>query len=329
MIEEFGDVLWYFTNTATRAGLHLRSLAQDVLGSAEEAKHAATGTIETFRSMQSHKSALSSRQATEAFEISLIRLAGRVGVLLYEFSQGNITQDAERLTGHLIDIFRLLLEAAHVAGIDLQEAAERNLAKIFDRWPGDGAPHTPLFDAGFEPDEQLPRHFEVSFQEKTIHGKTFVLQKCGGINIGDRLTDNMTEDDGYRFHDVFHLAYAAILGWSPVTRALFRCKRKSDPAIDEVEDGARALITEEGISAWVFTQAVRLDYFEELDSLSYGLLKLVRDLVKGFEVERCALWEWEKAILAEYRVFRLLRMHWRGIVVADLINRQISFRELP
>ena len=42
------------------------------------------------------------------------------------------------------------------------------------------------------------------------------------------------------FHDVFHLAYAAVLGWSPTTRALLKIKRKSRPEIDENEDGARA-----------------------------------------------------------------------------------------
>ena len=42
-----------------------------------------------------------------------------------------------------------------------------------------------------------------------------------------------------RFHDIFHLSYAAILGWSPTVRALLRCKRKSDPRVDEVEDGGK------------------------------------------------------------------------------------------
>ncbi len=78
------------------------------------------------------------------------------------------------------------------------------------------------------------------FKEKTIEGKSYVIQQCTGINIGDRLTDNRLEPDDYRFHDVFHLAYAAILGWSPVLRALFKVKRKSCPKIDENQDGARA-----------------------------------------------------------------------------------------
>lgn len=59
----------------------------------------------------------------------------------------------------------------------------------------------------------------------------------------------------YRFHDVFHLAYAAVLGWSPVLRALLKCKRKSHPWLDENQDGARAILIEEGISTFVFNHA--------------------------------------------------------------------------
>ena len=40
--------------------------------------------------------------------------------------------------------------------------------------------------------------------------------------------------DGYRFHDVFHLACAAVLCWSPVTRRNLGRKRRTDPLIGEV-----------------------------------------------------------------------------------------------
>ncbi|MFJ1762482.1 hypothetical protein ACIOD2_19335 [Amycolatopsis sp. NPDC088138] len=38
-------------------------------------------------------------------------------------------------------------------------------------------------------------------------------------------------------------------------RALMRRKRKSDQARDEAEDGGRAVVVEEGISALVFAHA--------------------------------------------------------------------------
>ena len=42
-----------------------------------------------------------------------------------------------------------------------------------------------------------------------------------GPLLGDPVTDNTHDDDGYRFHDVMHLANMAVLGWSPVMRSLF------------------------------------------------------------------------------------------------------------
>ena len=63
--------------------------------------------------------------------------------------------------------------------------------------------------------------------------------RCNGLNFGDRLTDNIVDPDGYRYHDIFHFAYAVHLGWSPVIRSLLRAKRKSVPATDENEDGGR------------------------------------------------------------------------------------------
>ncbi|MCI0722475.1 MAG: pyrophosphatase, partial [Acidobacteria bacterium] len=182
----------------------------------------------------------------------------------------------------------------------------------------------PLFDAGFDEDEQLPRDIKMVYREKRVGTKTYVIQKCNGIKIGDRLTDNMTHDDGYRFHDIFHLGFAAVLGWSPVTRALFKCKRKSNRAVDEVEDGARAIVIEEGVSTWVFNHASHHNFFEGLTALDYDLLKRIRILVKGFEVERCALWEWERAILGAYEVFRKVRSNRGGVVRADLRQREIN-----
>jgi hypothetical protein len=90
--------------------------------------------------------------------------------------------------------------------------------------------------------------FERVLDEGGPRERRYVLQRCNGVLIGDRLSDNVAHADDYRFHDVFHYAYAAVLGWSPVTRALFRLRRKSDPAIDEAQDGARAVLIEEGAS---------------------------------------------------------------------------------
>ncbi len=71
-----------------------------------------------------------------------------------------------------------------------------------------------------------------------------------------------------------------------------------------------------------------LEYFKSIGNLDYSLLKAIEPQVKGYEVERCPLWLWEKAILDGYRVFRCLREQRSGIVIADLEKRSIEFKPL-
>ena len=100
------------------------------------------------------------------------------------------------------------------------------------------------------------------------------------------------EADDYRFHEVFHLAFAGILGWSPVLRSLLSLPRRSRPDFDEVQDGARAKITEEGISNWVFSHGLRHEAFEHVDSPDFALLKTIGQMVKGYEAETLMPWMW-------------------------------------
>lgn len=281
----------------------------------------------TFAALQKPKQQLGGSSTGNRFEQQLISLAGKVGHLLEDFSAGRIATNGDVLSADLVEIFRVLIAAADDAAVSLDEAAKRNITKILDRWPisRDWAPQ---FDEEFDKDEQLPRQIAITFKEKDIGGKQYVLQQCRGINIGDRLTDNRIEQDDYRFHDVFHLAYAAILGWSPVLRALLKVKRKRKPEIDENQDGARAILIEEGISTWIFNYGARHGYFKNFQSIDYALLKAVREFVKGYEVEERPLWQWEYAILEGFRIFRELKTHRGGIVTANLNTHTITFEPL-
>src|SRR5262249_38997378 len=139
------------------------------------------------------------------------------------------------------------------------------------------------------------------------------------------------EPDDYRFHDVFHYAYAAVLTWSPVTRSLLRLKRKSKPKLDEVEDGARATLIEEGIATSIFGQAKHLQFFDGLKrgDLSFDMLKAIRQFVVGYEAERCPLWLWEDAILQGYDAFRFLRKNRRARLTIDMGQRKLLIGDLP
>jgi len=312
VIEEFGDVLWYLSNVAWRASLTFCDLARSVCFDSTNQDAA-----------QNRDQPLDSPE----FERAIIALGGKTGLLLNAFSAGDITNNQD-LSNNLAEIFHALVEAAFVADVDLQQAARNNLCKINSRWPTNRE-YTPLFDATFDDREQLPRRIEMHIVETQIGGKTCVIQLCNGVEIGSRLTDNKIVEDDYRFHDVFHLANAAILGWSPCLRALFKVKRKSRPEVDETQDGARAILIEEGLSTLVFHHALRLNYFASIKSLDYSLLKAVQDFVTGYEVDQCPLWQWEQAILQGFEVFRKLRTHRRGVVTADLVERSITFSALP
>jgi hypothetical protein len=240
--------------------------------------------------LQPQESLIREPASEEHVQRSLLRLAALAGRLV---DRANVpaSEDPDALRLDLVRIFDGLVSAASDAHINLERAALANMDKIRSRWPlvKDWGR---LFDEKLDADEKLPRRLEVTFREKTVRGTKYVFQSVHGINLGDRLTDNSADADDYRFHDVFHLAFAAFLGWSPVLRALLKVKRKSDPALDEQQDGARAIITEEGISNWIFAHGLRHEAFAHVDSLDFALLKTIRQMVKGYEVEARPLWMW-------------------------------------
>ena len=191
--------------------------------------------------------------------------------------------------------------------------------------------YPPHLDGSADDDEKLPRSLVIELFEREVRGQKYVFQRCNSLFIGDRLTDNAATADDYRFHDVLHFGYWAILGWSPVTRALLRLKRKSDAFIDEVQDGARAALIEEGITTWIFGRASELNYFEgkQAGELPFELLKTVKQFVAGYEVDQQPMWLWEEAILAGYEAFRFLRKHRRGRIQIDMARHQLSVSPMP
>lgn len=211
-------------------------------------------------------------------------------------------------------------------GIPFATVLEKNLEKIESRFFLPENARLPIFDGDFEDDERLPREFNIDILQRG-NGKTYL--KWNNVFIGDPLTDNVVEEDGYRFHDVFHMANAAILGWSPTFRALIRHKRKSSAQHDEVEDGGRAIVIEEGLTAWIFSHAKQANFFEGRDRVSFDLLKRIKHFVTGFEVEACPVSLWEQCILRGYEVFRQVKKAKSGRIIGNLRDRTIIFEPLP
>jgi hypothetical protein len=189
-----------------------------------------------------------------------------------------------------------------------------------------------IFDGMYAEAERLPRQFRVQIAEipgpDNANASPRVLSVWNGHPYGDVLTDNAYGDDGYRYHDAFHLAHATVLGWSPVVRALLGRKRRSTLQVDEVEDGGRAIAIEEGLSLFVFAAASQVAYFKTTNRVDDDVLQLCRRLTANLEVGVCSTQEWERAILDGYSTWRLLREYRHGEVHCNLDTRIISVRPL-
>ncbi len=326
--EELGDVLWYLNLVAARGGISFADIVTNLAHDGDDWQ-TASGEALTFEALQPPV-LTTLLSPTSAFEASLIEVAAQVGLLMSDHLNEDLQRDRRRLGPRLVAILEILIRAANEAGVTLEAAAVKNRAKTIDRWPTQKEyPH--FFDADVPPEERLPRFLKIQIFEREVGGKRYVFQTCNGLNIGDRLTDNAMKPDDYRFHDVFHYAYVAILGWSPVTRSLFRLKRKSLPLIDEAQDGARAALIEEGIATWIFGQALEMDFFKGIKNgeLPFNILKQVKQFVAGYEAEHCPDWLWEEAILQGYAAFNYLREHRRGTVILDAERRQLKIELLP
>lgn len=183
-----------------------------------------------------------------------------------------------------------------------------------------------FFDDSFAVAEQLPRKFTVSFEDMEVAGvKEVRMLLNGALQIGDVIDDNAYGNDYYRYHDIFHYTFATLLGWSPCSRALMKCKRKSNPQTDKVEDGARATITEEAISLMIFNEAKRKSFFNRNRSVSRTTLRLIKEMTEPYEVKVRTENDWKNAISKAYSIFRKLIENEGGIVSFDSVRKEIIY----
>jgi hypothetical protein len=265
----------------------------------------------------------------------VLGLAGEAGTLATTLKKRLRDGDAyklykEHVAEELGDVLWYVSTIATKFGLQLEKIASGNLRKTALRWPPapgtlDAAPR--FYDGRFPPRQRIPRRFSVDFrQERDSKRILRVRIYRNGRPIGARLGDNAHVEDGYRFHDVFHLAYAAILGWSPVTRKLLGCKRRSNRRVDEIEDGGRAAVIEEAVAALVFDYARGHDLLDGVETLDFELLKTISRLCSGLEVKAASWHDWELAILEGYKMFRILNRNRGGRVLVDLEQRRLSYR---
>lgn len=308
-IEELGDTLWYVASIASAHNVTLNAPA-NLKKVNKNFKNSDQFTITSLEHID-----------------ELLNLASK----LFHERKLNPNHKPKDVQAELNEALRLLSLMCNLIGAKLSTIMDANLDKTIKRWGPEqernAHPRASFFDKKFTPQERLPRKIKIIFTETKRGKKTVVHMTVNGMNVGDPITDNAYEPDGYRFHDTFHWSYVAVLGWSPVARSLLKVKRKSDPAKDEVEDGARAQIIEEAITFQIFNYARQNNFLEGKKRVNHDLLKLIKGLSQHLEVKDCAQWEWEKAILDGYKAFRALKKYRKGCLVIDADKRKITFKK--
>jgi NTP pyrophosphatase (non-canonical NTP hydrolase) len=294
--EECGDVIWYLAAIATHYRIDLDKALQGA---------------------RAHQPVVGANAHLWS-AISSILLLNSILAADDEYHAVN----SEDLAEPLGETVQLVLNLVEREGISLQTVLTDNLKKtraLFEDVVGPAA----VRDGMCPTYEKLPRLLEVEFLERMRGSGPEVLLRVHGLNVGDRLTDNSFDRDGYRFHDALHFGYVAVLGWSPVMRALFRLKRKSDPSRDENDDGARAVIVEEAITQQIFNHARDHDLYRGVTRVDYDLVKWIQKMVRGLEVEDCSAAEWQRAILQGYQAYNSLLTNKGGVLIVDAEDRRL------
>ncbi|HBO1290825.1 pyrophosphatase [Pseudomonas aeruginosa] len=311
--EEFGDTLWYLAAICRRMEIPLEVVF------AEAANHGDFKNIGAASDIAAGALAYIAvpAAAPASLDATLVRLGQAAAALL---GKGPVRDD-------VVTFARAYLDAIHASELAFSDVARGNLRKARGAFiEPQAADLIGLdFDCEFGIEEQLPREFKIRVNQRGS-GKSYL--QWNDVFIGDPLTDNIADRDGYRFHDVFHFSYAAILHWSPVIRALIKHKRKSQSRYDEEQDSGRAIVVEEGLTAWIFSRAKELNYFENQEKVSLGILKTIEEFVSGYEVEKCPLKLWEKAILDGYSVFRQIKKNQGGWIIGNRKERTLQYMPL-
>lgn len=264
----------------------------------------------------------------EVLTLGLLGEAGSVASSVKKLKRDNQTPDIVRseIATELGDVLWYLAAVAGKYDLVLSDIASQNLAKTLFLFSDDKRD----FDERSPDDESLPMTSTFIFAEDSETGKVAITSD--GKPFGDPLDDNAYEDDGYRFHDVFHLAYVAKLGWSPVVRKLLDRKRRYDPDLDRVEDGARSIFLEEGISVFVFNQNKisnrGVSSYSDRGNIPFSIVQSIKVMTKGIEVNIRSISDWLDAISSGFKCYDKLVKNRGGVIKINRSRKTITYTAL-
>ncbi|MEI8413165.1 MULTISPECIES: hypothetical protein [unclassified Kribbella] len=266
-------------------------------------------------------------------------------VRLVEYEIGDLLWYSAALASHL-DI-----DLNEIASSDVQRA-QRSRA-VLTVMSEQELSALPVLDDKYPATERFPRKLLLRFQEQKNQGNPLVTMTLVdaspnaypdgpaslpngkprgfelGASLGDKVTNNSYVDDRYRYHDAIHLGFLAVMGWSPNLRNLLRLKRKSDPLVDENEDGARAIFAEEGLAAVLAKRADDYQRFANTRLVPEDLIDLITTVLEDLEVSSMPAWLWREAVSQGFNVMQQLSTGRGGYVTADLDSRSLTYSKLP
>jgi hypothetical protein len=259
--------------------------------------------------------------------------AGNVARLIKKAMRNDIALESIRpdIAKNLGGINWYLSAIADHFGLNLGDIAAQNLDFIERRWLNDsGGLFSPEQEFLSEDGERFPDNLVLLFDRVEEEG-LIKLKLCNldGTQIGDTVDDNEYEQDDYRFHDVLHVMLLAHFRWSPVFRKLLGLKRKSNPEVDRVEDGAKARDIEEALCRWIFVYLEDNNFLEGASAMDTSFLTGLRSFCRGREIVNIPERAWERAIFNAAQVIRQLQRVQRGYIVVDATENWLSFSETP
>jgi NTP pyrophosphatase (non-canonical NTP hydrolase) len=225
------------------------------------------------------------------------------------------------------DLLWYLSATSEEIGVPLEQIADENLKCIERRWlPSDD--DLRVNEGLWDPQERFPKRLVLQFDRIEEAGLIKLrVRRMDGTQVGDIVDDNEYIEDAYRFHDVIHLALVTHLGWSPVFRKLLGIKRKSNPDVDRVEDGAKARDIEESLCRLIFVYLQDNDFLLNASTVETSFLRQIRAYCRGREIHNVPERRWELLMLNSASVIRLLMQYKSGLVIVDNERRCLEFTQ--
>ena len=170
------------------------------------------------------------------------------------------------------------------------------------------------------PCESLPKTASFAFVDTGENVLVYVDAKGGQPFHVMRTASDFSPSDGYRWYQVFCLAFAAVLGWSPILRDALGVKRRSNRTVEKGQDGVRAQMIEEYVIALAMAED---GWIGGTAPMSDALLSEIQDAVAHLEAGQFSQHDWHHALDAARRTWRMLALYGDGVVEFDRLNKEL------